>query len=113
MDLGPSEDVVGHISCMCGQYRYSMSNPREEKLTRYHCDNATAEEEPLVTPVIFTNIIHHHDCRLVTMTGVTGRVKLTGIASRASREIKRMLSRPTSKSIISLNTPAGQLLPLY
>ena len=34
---------------MCGQYRYSLSNLREDKLTRYHCENATKEEEPLVT----------------------------------------------------------------
>ena len=34
---------------MCGQYRYSLSTVRETKLTTYHCDNATKEEEPMVT----------------------------------------------------------------
>merc|ERR1719468_405739 len=48
LDLGHQDDEAGQeISCMCGQYRYSLSNLREDKLTRYHCDNATKEEEPL------------------------------------------------------------------
>ena len=77
---------------MCGQYRYSLSNLREDKLTRYHCDNATKEEEPLVTTkkgskTLFKDLRR----RLVMKTGVTERVKLTGIALRASREMKHML----------------------
>jgi len=48
LDLSHQDDEAGQeISCMCGQYRYSLSNLREDKLTRYHCDNATKEEEPL------------------------------------------------------------------
>jgi len=33
----PSEE----ISCLCGQYRWALSNPRDAKLSTYHCNNAT------------------------------------------------------------------------
>ena len=33
---------------MCGQYRWALSNPRQAKLTLYHCDNATEEERAQV-----------------------------------------------------------------
>jgi len=36
---------VDKISCLCGQYRWALSNPRQSKLTLYHCDNATEEEQ--------------------------------------------------------------------
>ena len=26
------------IQCLCGQYRWALSNPRRAKLTTYHCD---------------------------------------------------------------------------
>jgi len=31
------------IQCLCGQYRWALSNPRRAKLTTYHCDDPTEE----------------------------------------------------------------------
>jgi len=41
------EDEVSDnkITCLCGQYRWALSNPRQSKLTLYHCDNATEEDQ--------------------------------------------------------------------
>ena len=46
------EDARAEISCMCGQYRWALSNPRQAKLTLYHCDNATEEEREQVRTVL-------------------------------------------------------------
>jgi len=40
-----NESRAEPIKCMCGQYRWSLSNPRHSKLTTYHCDNATDQEK--------------------------------------------------------------------
>ena len=47
-----AEDARAEISCMCGQYRWALSNPRQAKLTLYHCDNATEEERAQVRAAV-------------------------------------------------------------
>ena len=32
-----------HLVCLCGQYRWALSNPRRAKLTTYHCDDPTEQ----------------------------------------------------------------------
>lgn len=32
------------ISCLCGQYRWALANPRDAKLSTYHCNNATTNQ---------------------------------------------------------------------
>lgn len=33
------------IKCLCGKYRWALSNPADHKLTTYHCEQATEEEK--------------------------------------------------------------------
>ena len=39
----PEKEEKAPIQCLCGQYRWALSNPRRAKLTTYHCDDPTEE----------------------------------------------------------------------
>ena len=45
---------------MCGQYRWALSNPRQAKLTLYHCDNATEEERAQVRAAKLYKIVYFY-----------------------------------------------------
>jgi len=40
-NLSVSIESDPEISCLCGKYTWSLANPREHKLTTYHCTNST------------------------------------------------------------------------
>ena len=40
---GVSSTEEAPLRCLCGQYRWALSNPRRAKLTTYHCDVPSEE----------------------------------------------------------------------
>ena len=87
------------ISCLCGKYTWSLANPREHKLTTYHCTNSTNNQvwiwylfQHKVKQRSFKNV-----CRHALVRDVMGPVEQMVIASRTSNGTRHMLQKHTSK----------------